>query len=208
MHIAVLIYGRLNKCKEHYSNIINSIGTEHTLDFFASSDNSSEEQINTFNNIYHPVSYVNDKIGYTCNIKKYPGIREETNIHNMTCHFINKYRVYALLEKYIQLTNTHYDVVISLRVDIVFNNNFIFNEIADDIIYVPNCCDYVDNGLNDQIAYGTILSMKKYMNIFQNIFRILDNGHSIPHPESLTFANAKFNNLKVCRFELNYYIDR
>lgn len=208
MQIAVLIYGRLNKCAEHYSNIINSIGREHTLHFFASSDNSPEEQMQTFINVYNPVSYINDKINYTCNIQKYPRIREETNIHNMICHFINKGRVYEALEKYIQLTNAHYDIVISLRVDLVFNNNFIFSEIVDDTIYVPNCCDYVDNGLNDQIAYGTISSMKKYMNIFHNIIVILDNGYSIPHPESLTFANAQFNNLKVCRFELSYYIER
>jgi hypothetical protein len=208
MHIAVLIYGRLNKCAEHYSNIINSVGTEHTIHFFASSDNASEEQMQTFINVYNPVSYINDAIHYTCNIQKYPGIRGETNIHNMTCHFINKSRVYALLEEYINKTNAHYDIVISLRVDLVFDNNFIFSDVADDIIYVPNCYDHIDNALNDQVAYGSVSSMKKYMNIFHHIFTILDTGRSIPHPESLTFANAQFNNLKVHRFELDYHIER
>jgi len=31
MRIAVLIYGRLNKCAEHYNNILNSIG-DHDID--------------------------------------------------------------------------------------------------------------------------------------------------------------------------------
>ena len=39
MHIAVLIYGRLNHCAEQYENIIKSIGN-HKVDFFVSSDNS------------------------------------------------------------------------------------------------------------------------------------------------------------------------
>ena len=34
MRIGVLVFGRLNKCVEHYDNIINSIGKEHTIDFF------------------------------------------------------------------------------------------------------------------------------------------------------------------------------
>lgn len=34
MRIAVLFYGRLNKCVEHYSNIIESIGKENHIDFF------------------------------------------------------------------------------------------------------------------------------------------------------------------------------
>lgn len=34
MHIAVLIYGRLNKCVEHYDNIVESIGKHNDIDFF------------------------------------------------------------------------------------------------------------------------------------------------------------------------------
>lgn len=98
MRIAVLCYGRLNKCIEHYNNIINSIGIEHNIDFFMSSDNSDEKLLNDFCSLYKPIAYVNDKIEYTCNLSKYSGLRIETNVHNMTCHFINKGRVFSLLE--------------------------------------------------------------------------------------------------------------
>ena len=46
MHIAVLIYGRLNKCREHYANIVESLGSHNNIDFFLSSDNAPESLLN------------------------------------------------------------------------------------------------------------------------------------------------------------------
>jgi hypothetical protein len=62
MRIAVLIYGRLNKCIEHYDNIMNSIGRDNDIQFFLSSDDSPQSQLDDFINIYKPVKYINDKI--------------------------------------------------------------------------------------------------------------------------------------------------
>jgi hypothetical protein len=210
MHIAVLIYGRLNKCVEHYDNIMNSIGNEHTIDFFLSSDNSNKDLLDNFINLYNPVSYINDEINYSCyDLEKYPGKRGETKINNMICHFINKQRVYTLLENYVEKENINYDIILTIRVDLVFYEKFIFNnEIEENTIYIPRGYDHIDKAINDQIAYGNILVMKKYMNIIQNIIHILDMGNSIPHPESLNLANIIFNDLKICRYDLKYEIDR
>ena len=49
MHIAVLVYGRLDNCLKQYNNVMETIGKEHDLDFFASSDNSQE--IDSFINL-------------------------------------------------------------------------------------------------------------------------------------------------------------
>jgi len=64
MRIAVLIYGRLNECTPSYDNILNSIGKEHTIDFFLSSDNSDKELLDSFINLYNPILYTNDEIQY------------------------------------------------------------------------------------------------------------------------------------------------
>jgi hypothetical protein len=32
MRIAVLVFGRLNKCVEHYDNIIEKLGKEHSIE--------------------------------------------------------------------------------------------------------------------------------------------------------------------------------
>ncbi len=98
MRIAILVYGRLNKCVEHYKNTIESIGEEHEVDFFVSSDNSEESVLNDFIRLYKPVLYNNAKINpnkYVCtNWEKCKNKRAETNIYNMICHIANKGRVF------------------------------------------------------------------------------------------------------------------
>lgn len=208
MRIAVLIYGRLDECAKSYDNIVNSIGNEHTIDFFMSSDNSNQELLESFINLYKPILYTNNKIHYTCgDLGRYPGKRDETNIHNMTCHFINKQRVYMLLENFVEKTSTKYDTVLSIRVDLIFHEKFVFGN-EENTIYIPSGYDFVDNGINDQVAYGNMSVMEKYMSIFKNVIHLLNTRKSIPHPESLTLANIIFNNLKICRFNLSYNLLR
>jgi hypothetical protein len=207
MRIAVLIYGRLNKCVEHKNNIVESLGENNDINFFCSSDNSDELLLNDFVYLYKPILYDNSPIHYDCDLGNYQGKRDETNIHNMTCHFINKNRVFMLLEKHINSNNNiQYDVVVSLRIDIVFQDKFNFDTLDDNTIYIPSGYDYVDNGINDQIAYGKIDVMKKYNCI--NAIDLLDKSLSIPHPESLNYANIKFYKLKIKRFIINYYLDK
>ena len=76
----------------------------------------------------------------------------------------------------------------------------------NNVIYIPKDYDWVVNGLNDQIVYGKIDVMKKYNSI--NIVELLENNLSIPHPESLNFANIKLNNIIVERVNLIYKLDK
>jgi hypothetical protein len=202
--IAVLVYGRLDKCVEHYENILNSIGRDNHIDFFLSSDNSPESLLNDFIKIYNPISYINDKISYTCDLSTYPNVYG-SNIDNMIRHFINKGRVFCLLENYIKELNRHYDIVLSIRIDLVFYSDFKFDIIEDNTIYIPRGFDYF--GINDQVAYGNIEPMKKYNNIFSNLINLLNNK-CIPHPESLTQANIIFNKLFITRVDISYVIEK
>lgn len=205
MKIAVLVYGRLNKCVEHYENIINTLGTEHQLDFFMSSDNSPESLVHDFIHHYKPLAYTNEPIVYDYNLSKYPGKRDETNIHNMTCHFINKNRVFSLLEEYIQRDTTiSYDIVVSLRVDCVFTSKFVFNELEENTIYIPVGDD--NWGINDKLAYGSLNVMKKYNSI--NARDLLEQKLSIPHPEGLHLANIRFHMLTIQRVDVFHQLDK
>ena len=140
-------------------------------------------------------------------IKKFI-MRPETNLNNMLRHFINKTRVLALLEMHIEKENINYDVVISLRIDLVFNHKLNFSDIEDNTIYIPKEYDYVQNGINDQFAYGNLSVMKKYNTIILNMNELLESNKSILHPESLTLANINFHNLKIIRTQISYYIER
>lgn len=211
MNIAVLIYGRLNKCTEHYSNIIESIGKNNNVDFFLSSDNASQSLLDDFIRVYKPIKYINEPVYYDCDITKYPNRRTETSdttIHNMVCHYINKLRVFTLLDEYMTQLKRTYDVVVSLRVDCFFHNSFKFDNLLENTIYIPEGYDYVENGINDQVAYGKVDVMRKYNSIFLNIIYFLDNNMSIPHSESLHYANIKYYNLNVSRPDIKYYLDK
>jgi hypothetical protein len=159
--------------------------------------------INDFIKMYKPIAYNNDKIKTVYNLSKYPHKRYETNLQKMCLHFINKERVFRLLENHVYNTNIKYDVVMSLRVDVIIENYFQFN-IKKNTIYIPIGFDWVKNGINDQIAYGSYEVMSKYNTIYKNIIYLLDNHLSIPHPESLTYAHLKYNDVKVERINLKY----
>lgn len=208
MRIAVLVYGRLHKCAEHYENIIWTLGKEHDVDFFLSSDNSSEDLLNDFIRLYKPVRYINEPIKYTDELSIYPGKPDETNIRNMTCHFMNKGRVFSLLEDYLHIANIHYECVVSLRVDLVFSTICDFTGLDRNTIYIPNGFDYVSNGINDQFAYGSFEVMKKYCAIFSNTQHLLKEGLSIPHPESLTYANLLYSKVDITRVDVSHVIQK
>ena len=205
MRIAVLVYGRLKQSFNTYNNIINAIGSQYNIDFFVSSDNADKVLLNTFINLYKPILYNNEPIKYDYDLSKYPGKRNETNCHNMTCHFINKNRVFLLLEQHIANNNISYDIVISLRLDLHFKSMFNFNEILDNTIYIPSGNDYA-NGINDQIAYGKVDVMKKYN--CMNPVDLLTKKLTIPHAENLNKANIIYNNLNIKRVFINYNIIR
>jgi len=211
MHIAVLIYGRLNRCAEHYNNIIEHLGNNE-IDFFLSSDNSSESLLNDFVHLYKPIAYTNEEINYdNSQINKYPIEREEVNsyvIHNIVRHYINKSRVLSLFDKYMTEHDIKYDVAVSLRIDCLFQNSFNFDNLLENTIYIPAGFDYVYNGINDQVAYGKVDVMKKYNSIFHNMFYLLDNKLSILHSESLHYANIQFYKLQIQRPTINYNLDR
>jgi hypothetical protein len=95
-----------------------------------------------------------------------------------------------------------------MRIDLIFQSKFIFENIKDNTIYIPSGYDYLDKAINDQVAYGNVDVMKKYNSIFSNVISLLDNKKSIPHPESLTYAHICSNNLHIERVNIQYHIDR
>ena len=202
MRIAILVFGRLDACEQHYDNILATFGDGNQIDFFASSDDSPF--INGFIRTYKPIAYTNEKINHYVDFSTFPGKYPETNIQNMACHFINKYRVFFLMEQHISNLNIQYDAIVSLRVDLVFHNKFINFEMEPNTIYIPEGSDWRVNGINDQVAIGSFPVMKIYNNVYYNSIEILKNGLTVPHPETLTNCNLLHNNVMIKRISLRY----
>jgi hypothetical protein len=95
---------------------------------------------------------------------------------------------------------------VSLRIDVILYHTFEFH-LKPRHIYIPSGKDYRD-GINDQIAVGDEFVMEKYMKIVDSMEYLLENGKSIPHPESLTLANLKYQEIPILRFGLDYRLAR
>lgn len=229
MRIAVLLYGRIGKFKETYENMLNSIGRQHTVDIFCSSDYEPEKVVNEFKELYKPVKSVHERIINANNLSAYPGRLSDTDnnrLFNLECQLINKMRVFMLLEEHLRDCEVSYDLVLCTRIDILYKEPFQFENIPfidisllpnpsvvtykpfeKDKIYVPIFRDYSE-GLNDNMAFGTLDIMRKYCYIYKNVLHLLAEKLSIPHSENLNLANLKFQNVPIERFFITYTIVR
>jgi DNA/RNA endonuclease G (NUC1) len=125
----------------------------------------------------------------------------------MSSHFLNKNRIFNLLENYVKKNNIEYNIVISLNIEIYFNEKLIFDNIQDNTIYIPYGIDWY--GLNDKFAYGNLSAMKKYMNIYLNNRNLIKNNCcNSSNPDCLILINIDFYNLNIIRFKLDYIIDK
>ena len=205
MKVAVLLYGRINKYRDTYESFLR-VFNAHDVDIFYSCDAGEETLVSDFKELYKPVAVCNDKIEYSVDFRQFLDEIPDTHIHNMTLHYINKMRVFQLLQSHIKEMNTHYDIIFSTRLDIIYKGTINFSIPEHDTIHVPEGYDFY--GLNDQIAYGNLEVMSVYMNIFNNALIILQAGKSFLHPETLNMNNMKYNGIMVERFPLDYYITR
>jgi len=210
MRIAVLFYGRLRKFKEHRENFLDSIGRDNTLDIFYSADAEPQSDIQEFVDLYKPVCYSNDPIENTIEplLYKYknppsPDHYDRTNVKNMTRHFYNKKRVVGLLDDYIRETGTKYNVVVFLRFDLFYKEPFVFQEVKENTVYIPEGHNYALLAVNDQLAYGSFEAMKKYMTLYDNVVSFLDQDAFL-HPESLHYWNLRHHGIQVVRYPFSY----
>ncbi len=200
--IALLYYGRIRHFDALYKNTRASIGSAYAIDIFYSSDNEKLEEIQKFVKLYRPISINNDAIVDRIDFTKYPYPDKHpyTNYDNMSRHFINKKRVFHLLEQYKEKTSTVYDIVLATRLDLQFDTFYIPTP-EQNTLYIPEGEDH--SGINDRFAMGDTESMKKYMNLYDTCEYILENRLAKPHPEQLALANIKHHTLTVKRVDIH-----
>ena len=207
MRTAVLFFGRSKHFQVTYASLVKSLGNV-TIDVFYSCDNEPEQSIQEFIQVCKPVSIINDKIVYDVDFSKYPLLNpaiRHIKYDSMTRHFINKKRVFTLLEHHMQTTGSTYDMVVSARLDVPINS-LPYIELAENTVYIPAGNDHC--GINDRFALGNVESMKKYMMLYDTAIHILESKLSSPHPESLTLANLIYRKVRVERFPLSTQIIR
>ena len=204
MLIGVCFFGRIKHFDKKY--VLHSFGSSHTYNFFYSGDNEPEELVDTFKKMYTPISVNNDKIVYDIDFGIYPNNKTHpVNIHNMTCHLINKKRVFQLLEEHCNKTNTAYDIIVACRFDL-YMNAYSPELPLKNTVYIPSGNDHT--GINDRFAFGDFQTMKQYMNIYDNCVYLIENNISVAHPENLHLYNILHCKINIVRINIHQEICR
>ena len=171
MNIAIIFSGRIHKFANHYNNIMDNIVQDNNVDFFLSHSPELKEDLELFSEIYNPVSICNDPLELF-DYSKYPVPDLEHRPRNFVSMYYNKRRGFNALNDHIQKTGKVYDIVISHRLDL-----FCFDTL--DLSLVKNgLCIPESNawGMFDQFALGTLDTIQPYMNAYNQIETLLENG--------------------------------
>ena len=209
MKIAILFSGRLNTNIEQYNNIMNNLVQSNDVDFFISHSKIDEKNIQDFIQLYKPKKIIeSDEIHF--DYSKYQK-RSEANKHNVMCMFLNRKKVCKLFQEYINDNNINYDIIISCRCDLWFDEkldiNSLMNHINNNELCIPNPqFDYT--GINDQIAIGNYKTITTYLQVYDSLFNILESTPSVFHPETLLAIYLQLKNENIYRFNLMYIIKR
>lgn len=209
MKIAILLTGRINDSCEIYKNIMENIVQDNEVDFFVSHiKNPNPIILKKFTDIYKPKIIIESDEIYP-NVDKYIK-RSETNKHNVMCMYLNRQLVFSHFNNYVTSNNIKYDIVMSLRCDLWFNNKIdllsLNNDVKNNFLCIPSDFDYV-NGINDQCAFGNIETINIYMNLFNSVINILDRD-IILHPETLLKVYLDESKVNIKRPKISYYIKR
>jgi hypothetical protein len=118
---------------------------------------------------------------------------------NMFSMFYNNKKCVQLIEN----SSTQYDVILRYRTEVCYKIPFkIPDVITPNTIYIPNNYDW--GGINDQIAYGDLESMKTYTELYDNILNYNQNYNIRIHPETLLKYHLQKTKMNIVRFEFNY----
>lgn len=203
MKIAILFSGRISFFQKSYPNIMENIVQGNEVDFFISYPKDPDiNETNAFLERFEPKVFMESNESYFYLKPKYNRSRH-ANYHNMMCMYLNRKNVCELFKKYIEENNTHYDLVISYRIDYLISSkldlNILYEKSNHDQLCIPEGNDYL--GLNDQMALGNMNIMIKYLSCYDSLQNMFEKG-TILHPETILYDYIKLNNIKTFRFPL------
>jgi hypothetical protein len=188
MKIALCFSGQARAFEQGYEFYKKNLLDHYDVDVYIHSWKFHEER--KFLELYKPVGYAfetpplgdfDKKYTNTPNAEKYPP------------RFT--YRMFYSMYHCSDLMFKEYDWVIRARTDYALNTIIPFDELDNTKLYIPNCRMVPERDFgNDQFAFGSQDTMKKYMSTYKNIDKYYDAGAQFIG-ENLMQANLHEHNL-------------
>ncbi|AGE59679.1 hypothetical protein ATCVTN60342_193R [Acanthocystis turfacea Chlorella virus TN603.4.2] len=131
------------------------------------------------------------------------GLKHETpDLH--TVHAPSMF--YNLKEAVDMVPLGDYDVILYARADMMTTDDIDLSvaKDLDNVVFIPNGFDY--SGINDQLAFGSPLSMFKYSRLYDLIPEYVTSGKYTFNAETTLRNHIECVGLEVRRFDLQYYL--
>jgi hypothetical protein len=104
---------------------------------------------------------------------------------------------YLLMKEYEQKNNINFDYILRVRNDVIFKNNIFLNNLIGDKIIVPDF--HYWTGINDRFAFGKKNLMIVYMQMYSNLYKIVNHNHV--KENTLYLDNAEY----FCKINLLFH---
>jgi uridine kinase len=194
MKVALLLCGFLRTFKHNYNNLNKNLLNNYDCDIFlhiSRNESSNDKYINNSLSIIDQINSViqlYDPISFIC--EKESNFKNKNKCEDNTFKFFHKiYQVNNLRLNYEYLNDFKYDIVIIMRPDIYFKDNYdiIKNNhklINDNFIIFSNSglnrtiCDK-DKSLDDKLCIGNSNSINNFVNLYKKIKEYIKNGFII-----------------------------
>jgi hypothetical protein len=112
--------------------------------------------------------------------------------------FYHENKAFNLLERYQVDNNIRFDIVLYYRADLDSTDTLTLNIPADNTIYLSDERHYF--GVNDRMAYGNYISMKKYCSLVEKLNKILIK-------ENVIFNSDLYTNFLNPEMILSYHLN-
>jgi len=207
LRIAILMAGRIYNYKDAYPNIMENIVQGNTADFFLSHSPELNEDLEDFNRIFQPKILNNDPH----DIKVINPAFQHQNRENVIKMLYNRQRIFNDFKKYMADHHATYDLIISYRADTMTFDKLdynLFTNTSRNTVYVPHDFDWSHIGTCDQMAFGNVTVMEKYMSIYNDIDRYLGVQGTRITGEELVYRCLAMNGIQTVRFKLKHRLAR
>lgn len=203
--IHIFFCGELRYFEKNFLTLKNYLRNYHTNFLFYPWKNQIEK-INDFKK-----NYINSQFDFIFQNDWQLKISRIKYPDNANSKIINLFYMWdALTQSFLILNKTlkDDDIVLRCRTDVIIHSSelkFDINTIEENTLYIPNC--YHWNGLNDQIFFSKVSTLKKFQFFFEYLDTMIDSNNFIC-PEYVYYKYLKKMNIRVVFFEIDYQILR
>ena len=209
MKIAILISGYSRTLPENIKSINENIIQNHECDIYLhiTDDEYNDKYLNQQIDLNKILEILKPKVTL-----RFSNLNFNSNkkINNLINQYYKYYKLNCIKNEIMEIENIKYDVVIKCRPDIFLHDLINYNNLNNDIIYIPNDSKIDTNKLNDindpnlcdAFAYGTNSEMNKYFNLFSYSNVLLKKYGFVP--ETILYYYLTNYKINFCKINISY----